>query len=172
MIKDAKERSRIALIGSLIIIVIIIGIGVASYYVGKKEGAEQKSPIPVIDLSRAAISQPVDQRVLGAETYSWSGEVINIDEKDSKLFFIVKSRNSQKETQSQNLIAVINSKTQLRKWNLTQPSVDQAGSNREIIPLSAFNAGNQITVRANNDVNGDGVIEASSIDLLITPVLK
>ena len=162
--KSTPDKSKIALIGSIIILIIVIGIGITSFYFGKKQGQRQSSPIPVIDLSSSAIPQ-----VLGTEIYNWSGTVISLNIDDSKIVFQTSSRGTNGELQTTNITASIDSSTQLFQWDLSRPPSDQASSNRTPIALSQFKAGQQVVVKANNDIDTQGEIEATTINLIITP---
>lgn len=162
--KSTPDKAKIALIGSIIILIIVIGIGITSFYFGKKQGQQQRSPIPVIDLSSSSIPQ-----VLGTEIYNWSGTVISLNIDDSKIVFQTSSRDTNGELQTTNITASINSSTQLFQWDLSRPPSDQASSNRTPIALSQFKAGQQVLVKANNDIDTQGEIEATTINLIIPP---
>lgn len=167
--KLPKDRIKIALIGAMIIIIIVAGIGITSFFVGKKEGAKQQSPIPVIDLSK--VSSGISQKVLGAKTYNWSGEISQVAE--SEIIFTAQVKNENDILETKKITAIMASDTQLVKWDLTKPpSPDQPDSNKELISPDQLKPGQQIVVKADDDLNGKNEVEASSISLLITPTTK
>ena len=161
-----KEGIRIALIGSLIIMVITVGIGATSYYLGKKEGAKEKSPIPIIDISKTT-----NQKVLGAKTFNWNGKILKIE--PSKLTFSTTIRNENNQVTTKEIIALIKPSTQFLKWDLTKPpAVDQPDTSKEPITFDQLRPGQQIIVQAANDINSNNEINATAISLLITPTTQ
>jgi len=166
-----KDRMKLAMIGSLIIVLIIIGIGFTSFFVGKNEGAKQQSPIPVIDLSK--ISRGINQRVLGVKTYNWSGEISQLQLIESKIIFTTQVKNENNILETKEISAIIAPHTQLVKWDLTKPPTpDQPDSNKELISPDQLKRGQQIVVKANDNLNSNNEVEASSISLLITPTTQ
>jgi len=167
--KLPKDRMKIAMIGAIIIVIIIAGIGITSFFVGKKEGAKQQSPIPVIDLSK--VSRGISQKVLGAKTYNWSGEISQVA--GSKIIFTTKVKNENNILETKEITAIMASNTQLVKWDLTKPPTpDQPDSNKELISPDQLKPGQQIVVKADDNLNDNNEVEASSISLLITPTTK
>lgn len=165
-----QDKMRIALIGSFIVVIIIISVSIISFYIGKKEGTEQQSPIPTIDLSKVSANNNY-QRILGAKTYDWSGKVSNVS--GSKIVFSTQVKNEQGTIKTREITAVVNANTELVKWDLTKPpSPDQPNSNKEYISLAQIKPGQQIVVRANNDLNGQNEVKADSVSILITPSIK
>jgi hypothetical protein len=157
------DKIQTALIATIIVMVTILGVGVASYYFGKNEGGKGKSPIPIVDVSK--ISKPA---VLGAQAYSWSGKITKIEK--SKITFSTTVTDAQGASQTQNYIAVVISSTQLLKWDLTKPPASaNTASAQEPISFSQFKIGQQILVQAPKNFNDQNTVDAASINLLITP---
>ncbi|MDD5040041.1 MAG: hypothetical protein PHY34_02735 [Patescibacteria group bacterium] len=159
-----EQRLKYAMLGSLIIVTLVVGVSLASYYYGKRATSElAKSPIPVIDVSTVS-----KQRVLGAAMYSWQGTVV--ERNGSALSFKASTKNDDGSPREANLIATINDATELLQWNLTTSAApSQNTSTKQPISLDDINPGVQVLVQATNDANSDGEVQAERILVLTTP---
>jgi len=165
--KLPKDRMKVAMIGSIIIVLIIAGIGITSFFVGKNEGAKQQSPIPIIDVSTLP-NYNYSQQILGQEIYNWTGNII--EKQETFLLIETFKKNSNEDTVSTKITANINNKTNITKWDLTNTSVNYLkGNNKTIIEYDDLNIGDEIIVKSNNDLDQKSQVTATEINLLITP---
>ena len=164
--KSESQRSKLALFGALVIMVVVLIIGITSYFYGRNEGQRAASPIPTID-----VSQYQGQRVLGAQTKSWHGQIAAVG--NSKISMIAQARDSNNELKNIQIEAIIKPSTQIQKWDLTgSNSVQNPGSNKTDISAADLQLGHEIIVRSNEDINENNEISATSIQVIITPTTK
>lgn len=157
------DASKFIVTGIILVVLVIIVIGLSSYYVGKKEGSTVDSPIPVIDLS-----QDTQLKILGDKIYNWTGKITRIDKQSIE--FTTQIKDTSGELVTKDIIAMINSETVLKKWNLAQPAnPGQPDSNKEGATLDQFKAGQQIIVKAFDNFNDKNEVTADSISLLLAP---
>lgn len=157
------ENLKKALTPVIVVMVVLLGVGVFSYFLGKNQGEKNKTLVPVIDAQK--ISNPA---VLGAQTFSWNGKITKIEK--SKITFSTTVTNDQGVVSSKDLIASISSNTQLIKWDVSKPpSTDGTSPNQTTIGISQFKLGQQIIVQSPLNYNNQNTIDAASISLLITP---
>jgi hypothetical protein len=162
-----REKMKYAIIGSTIIVFIALGIGITSYYLGKRQvEQEHASPIPVIDVSRIS-----DNHVLGASTYTWEGTVKNSTE--SQVVFTGSIRGSDGIVRSEQVTALIQAATQILKWDLTTPPAptDPVG-NKTVSTLSEIKPGQRIIVNAEQNFDDKREVVADSITVIMTPQPK
>ena len=157
------EASKFIIFGLILVVLVIIIIGLSSYYIGKNDGKAADSPIPVIDLS-----QQTQLKILGDKIFNWTGEITKIDRQ--ALVFTAQIKNSEGNIEIKEITAKINSATVLQKWNLAQPAnPDQPDNNKQEVTFDQLKAGQEIIVRSAENLNNKNEINAESISLLLTP---
>ncbi len=158
-----RDKMRMAFIGSIIIMFIIVGIGITSFYVGKREALKNKSTVPIINVSRTT-----GQQVMGTKIYNLSGQITKVE--DSKITFVTTIKGDDGNPLTRELSALIKPSTQLLKWDLTKlPSANQPNNTKEKISIDQLKPGQRIVVKFNEDINSLNEIEATNISLLVTP---
>ncbi len=153
------DKNRVALVGASLLLIIVLGVGIFSYFLGRNDADKFASPIPVIDLSKIASG---GQKILGAQIYNWSGEVIALE--DSTI--IIDDSES-----SRQISATIGTSTELTRWDLTTPPAPET-SNKTVISISDIKPGQQVLVKSSADVNAANEVTADSVTILITPSSK
>jgi hypothetical protein len=157
------RQSKYALIGSFIIILCVVGIGIVSFFIGKKEGEKQTAPSAVINYNGGG--QPA---ILGDQVNNWNGTIVSID--GNKLVLAVPGATA--DAPAQQISAIITPATQLMKWDLTKTPTAGGSSEtgKEFITIDQLSAGQRALVQAKNDINDQQEVAATNISLIITPV--
>lgn len=160
--KDTHEKFKIARIGSLVILIVILGVGAAAYFSGQKQASSKQSPIPIVDVSKLNREQ-----VLGTAIFSWSGTLRSIDQ--TKLTISTQLKNTEGKYESRDIAILTSSGTQFTRWDLTKPASGTEQSPQQKISLTDLKPGQQVIVRANSDLNAQAEVTAASVTSLVTP---
>jgi len=153
------------MLGSIALLLLILVIAATSYYLGKRETPRtlSESPIPIIQASEIT-----GQQVLGVQTFSWQGIVAGIE--DSVVSFSTSVKSADGSISTRQVSALIEPSTELYRWDLTQlPQPDEPVSNKNSIGIDEIKPGQQVVVKAANNIDAENEVTASSITLLITP---
>ncbi len=157
-----KKQIKLAYLGASIIMMLVVTIGLVSFFVGKNEGSKNKSSIPVIDVSKNK-----SQQVLGTKIYSLTGEIQSVE--NSKIVFSTQIKNDNGEVTTKKLSALIFPNTEILKWDLSKSVNTQITNSQQPISIDDLQPGQQIVIKSTREINGQNEIEAASINLLITP---
>jgi hypothetical protein len=162
---DTDQKIKTAYIASSVLLVVLLVVGLVSYFYGKKQGEEQgKNIVPIISVKEVAARS---SQVKGAETISYNGRVTKVE--NGKIYFSTQVKQVNGASAAKEIAAVVNSNTQLFRLDLSQaPTPGNTSDYKQKIPLSELKNGDQIVVQSENDSADDGEIIASIINLLIS----
>lgn len=163
------DKMRLALVSASVVLVLVLAIGLVSYYVGKKAGEEERqTAVPIISAKAAA---GAGQRVSGVSIQSYSGQVVSVEK--GKITFSSSIRQSDGSYAKKDIIAVLTPETELLRLDLTTPpSPTGPAANKEKISLADVKKGNSIVVESEQEPNEQSALTARTINLLITPGSK
>ncbi len=160
-----RQKQNTALIGASIIMIIVIGIGIGSYYFGRHDATSNNSVVPIINISQANA-----ERVLGASTErsdeTWQGTIQAID--NNSITVSIDPSSGLTKSQPTSLIARISDSTQLWKWDITKKITPENPQNKERITIDQFQNGQTVLVKSLDRPDADDAVNALSINVLIT----
>lgn len=153
----------------IIVLIIIVGISVTSYFFGKKQANDSKSnsPIPIADLSRID-AKSINQKILGEKIYNWTGKIKEI--KKSSLIVSTSIKNMDGSYISKDIVALIDKNTIINRWDLTVPPTSgKPNNNKTEISYGDLDSGNRVIIKSSTDLDSNYEVTATDVSLLITP---
>ncbi|XOU94459.1 MAG: hypothetical protein ACNFW9_00150 [Candidatus Kerfeldbacteria bacterium] len=159
-----SKNKKIAYFSLFALILIVIGI--ASFNIGKKQSTDNKTPLPIVDISKVP-SYSENPQILGQQIYNWTGKISEI--KDSNITIDATLKDFDGKFISKKISAIINDDTIINMWDLTLPPSTTEKSNKSLITYNNLSTGQEIIIKSNNNINQNNEVIADTITLLITP---
>jgi len=163
------DKMRLALLAAGVVLVLVLAIGLVSYFEGKKAGKEERqSAVPIISAKAAA---GAGQRVSGVSIQSYSGQVVSVEK--GKITFSSSIRQSDGSYVKKDIIALLTPETELLRLDLTTPpSPTGPAADKEKISLADVKQGSSVVIESEQEPNDQSALTAKTISLLITPGSK
>ncbi|MBI5037322.1 MAG: hypothetical protein HZC01_01240 [Candidatus Kerfeldbacteria bacterium] len=161
--EDLFGWSRNAVYGAFVAFLLILGVASTAYFVGRHNVRQAQSPIAVIELSDRS------PQVMGAKIFNLNGVVIENNSSDNELIIQTTYRDNTGALQQKQITVSIDPDLEIIRWDVTDTAGQTESAQRVRITLNDIQAGSQVTIQTEDDIQTNTQVNAQAITEMITP---